>query len=87
MIGRIIICCLLFSLNVAVQGQETTDSVTTQENKSGLMARLHQIQQYLDNKAKKKVDSNYIEVPKKPWRVILRYKENVVDVDYSQSHQ
>jgi hypothetical protein len=85
MIGRIIICCLLFSLNVAVQGQETTDSVTTQENKSGLMARLHQIQQYLDNKAKKKVDSNYIEVPKKPWRVILRYKENVVDVDYSQS--
>lgn len=85
MIGRIIICCLLFSWNVAVQGQETTDSVTTQENKSGLMARLHQIQQYLDNKAKKKVDSNYIEVPKKPWRVILRYKENVVDVDYSQS--
>ena len=49
------------------------------------MTRLRQVQQYLDTKAKKKVDPLYIEVPDKPWRVILRYKENVVDVDYSQS--
>ncbi len=49
------------------------------------MVRLHQAQQYLDAKAKAKVDPRYIEVPDKPWRVILRYKENVVDVDYSQS--
>jgi hypothetical protein len=49
------------------------------------MERLHEAQQYLDAKAKAKVDSQYIEVPDKPWRVILRYKENVVDVDYSQS--
>ena len=49
------------------------------------MVRLHQLQQYLDDKAKAKVDPHYIEVPEKPWRVILRYKENVVDVDYSQS--
>ena len=49
------------------------------------MVRLHQVQQYLDTKAKKKVDPNYIEVPDKPWRVTLRYKENGVDVDYSQS--
>jgi hypothetical protein len=84
MIGRTIICCLLFSLNAAAQ-QETTDSVSTQKSKSNLMVRLHQVQQFLDTKAKKKVDPRYIEVPDKPWRVILRYKENAVDVDYSQS--
>ena len=49
------------------------------------MVRLREVQQYLDDKAKGKVDPLYIEVPDKPWRVILRYKENVVDVDYSQS--
>ena len=83
MIGRIIIFCLLCSLNAAAQ--ETTDSVSTKEDKPSLMVRLHQLQQYLDDKAKAKVDPHYIEVPEKPWRVILRYKENVVDVDYSQS--
>jgi hypothetical protein len=77
-----IICCLLFSLNTAAQEQ---DSVSTQESKPNLMERLHQVQQYLDTKAKAKVDPTYIEVPDKPWRVILRYKENAVDVDYSQS--
>ena len=85
MIGKIIICCLLFSLNAAAQEQETIDSVSTQESKSNLMVQIHQLQQFLDTKAKKKVDPNYIEVPDKPWRVILRYKENMVDVDYSQS--
>ena len=85
MIGRMIICCLLFSLNAAAQEQVTTDSVSTQKSKSSLLDRLHQLQQYLDTKAKKKVDPNYIEVPDKPWRVILRYKENAVDVDYTQS--
>jgi hypothetical protein len=79
-----IICCLLFSMNAAAQGQEPTDSVSTQESKLSLMARLHQVQQYLDTKAKAKVDPHYIEVPDKPWRVVLRYKENVVDVDYTQ---
>ena len=85
MIGRMIICCLLFSLNTVAQEKETIDSVSTQESKPNLMERLHQVQQYLDIKAKAKVDPTYIEVPDKPWRVILRYKENVVDVDYSQS--
>ena len=85
MVGRIIIGCLLCTLNVMAQGQEATDSVNTQEKKSGLMARLEQVQRYLDAKAKKKVDPHYIEVPDKPWRVILQYKENIVDVDYSES--
>jgi len=55
----------------------------TQESKPSLIERLHQAQQYLDDKAKAKVDPHYIEVPDKPWRVVLRYKESVFDVDYS----
>ncbi|MBP5338076.1 MAG: DUF4421 family protein [Prevotella sp.] len=78
--GRIIICCLLFSLNVAGQEEETTDSMST------LMEQFRQVQSYLDNKARAKVDPNYIEVPVKPWRVILRYKENMVDVDYYNTY-
>ena len=85
MIRRMILCCLICSLNVVAQEKETIDSVSTQESKPNLMERLHQVQQYLDAKAKAKVDPHYIEVPDKPWRVILRYKENMVDVDYSQS--
>ena len=90
MIRNITICCLMLLLNVAAQAQETTDSVTTdsvstQTTKQKLMARLGKVQRYLDAKARAKVDSNYIEVPKKPWRVVLRYKESVYDVDYSNS--
>ena len=75
--GRTIICCLLFSLSAGISAQ--SDSALT------FMDRLHQVQQYLDHKAKSKVDPSYIEVPDKPWRVILRYKENGVDVDYEHS--
>ena len=85
MMEKIIVCCLLFFLNVAAQGQENIDSVSAPKSKSFFMERLHQVQQYLDTKARAKVDLDYIEVPEKPWRVILRYKENAVDVDYSQS--
>ena len=70
---------------VTTLAQEPTDSVGTKDSEPSLMVRLQQGQQYLDNKAKAAVDPHYIEVPEKPWRVILRYKENVVDVDYSQS--
>ena len=80
-----IICSLLFSLNAAGQETDTIDCIRLQESSSTLMGRLHQVQQYLDVKAKAKVDPQFIEVPDKPWRVILRYKENVVDVDYDQS--
>ena len=76
-------CGLLFSLNVSSQEQETIDSVCPKETTPTFMGRLHQVQQYLDSAARKKVDPHYIEVPDKPWRVILRYKENAVDVDYS----
>ena len=76
-----IICCLLFFLSVVAHAQEATDSVSTQESKSTLKARLHQVQQYLDAKARAQVDPHYIEVPDKPWRVILRYNASVFDVD------
>jgi len=49
------------------------------------MEQLHEVQQLLETRAKAAVDARYIEVPEKPWRVVLRYKENMVDVDYSQS--
>lgn len=86
MIGKIIICNLLFSLNVAAQDQDSIASVSTQDStKTTFMDRIHQLQQFLDDKAKKKVDPRYIEVPDKPWRVILRYKANMVNVDYDNS--
>jgi hypothetical protein len=46
--------------------------------------RIQQVQQYLDSTAKAKVDQHYIEVPEKPWRVILRYKSNGIAVNYDQ---
>ena len=63
-----IICCLLFSMNAGGQ----------------IMHHLKRVQHYLDSTAKAKVDQRYIEVPDKPWRVILNYKTNGVDVDYNQ---
>ena len=84
MVGRIIIGCLLFSLNVAGQEQNTVDSICRQDSTNTLMAKLRLVQHILDTRAKKKVDPAYIEVPDKPWRVIMRYKENVVDVDFLQ---
>ena len=80
-----IIGCLLCAMNAAAQDPKTIDSISREDGKPSLMEQIHQVQQYLDAKAKAKVDPLYIEVPDKPWRVILRYKENVVDVDYSQS--
>ena len=85
MIRRTIICLLLFSLNAAAQEQEPFDSISTQDSKLNWMEQLHEVQQLLETRAKAAVDARYIEVPEKPWRVVLRYKENVVDVDYSQS--
>ncbi len=85
MIRRTIVCLLLFSLNAAAQEQEPFDSISTQDSKLNWMKQLHEVQQLLETRAKAAVDARYIEVPEKPWRVVLRYKENVVDVDYSQS--
>lgn len=74
MVGRLFICCLMFSQDAAAQ-----------ESKPTVTVPFHQVQQYLDSAAKRNVDAHYIEVPEKPWRVILRYKETAFDVDYSNS--
>ena len=87
MIGRIIICSLLFSLNAAGQEPETIDSIRSQKNTTTLMERLLQVKNHMDSAAYKKVDPRYIEVPDKPWRVILRYKENGVNVNYENSFE
>ena len=69
---------LLCPMNVAGQEQDSSLGTT-------IMKHLQQVQQYLDSSAQRAVDPRYIEVPVKPWRVIARYKENVVDVDYSNT--
>ena len=93
--GSMVICSLLLPSNAVaqdakaegevVQEQVAVDSVSPQGTKVTLMKRLGQVQQFLDNKAKKKVDPQFIEVPEKPWRVILRYKANEVDVDFDNT--
>ena len=60
--GRIIICCLLFTLNAAAQEQADTDSVSRQDSSTSLMSKLRYVQQFLDNRARAKVDPHYIEV-------------------------
>ena len=75
------LCILAISPAIAV-GQEAKESGDSAQTKSSFMDKLRFVQQYLDNKARKKVDPRFIEVPDKPWRVILRYKVNEVDVDY-----
>ena len=85
MLGKMIIGSLLFSLNVTAQEPETIDSVAPKKNSETLTSLFHQVQQFLDSAAMKKVDPLYIEVPKKPWRIILRYKEAGISVDYQNS--
>lgn len=85
--GRLIICCLLFSWNAVAQEPDSLrladrDSIPTRKT---LGYRLHQVQDFLDKKARRSVDSNYIEVPVKPWRVILRSKLSDIDVDFDNS--
>jgi hypothetical protein len=77
-----IICSVLFALAAAAQEQSSPDSVRLQENKHTLMGGIRQVQHYLDEKARAKVDSHYIEVPGKPWSVILRYNANGFRLDY-----
>lgn len=79
------ICGMLFSLNVAGQELDSIGSRHPQGSTHTIMDRLQQVQLYLDSAAMKKVDPRYIEVPAKPWRVILRYNANAVDVDYDNT--
>ena len=44
------------------------------------MLRLQQLQQNLDAKARAKGDPDYIEVPEKPWAVVLKSNANDMDL-------
>ena len=62
-------CCMQFPQRAAGQIKE----------------RLQQVKHYLDSTANAKVDQHYIEVPEKPWRVVLQYKETDFNVDYNNT--
>jgi hypothetical protein len=54
-------------------------SVNAQQKDSWARRTTRNIQQRLDSALFRRVDTTYIEVPKKPWRVILRPKINQID--------
>ena len=86
MTGRMLICGLLFSMSAAGQEVDSTGVGHSKESAHyTLKDRFSQVQNYLDSAARRKVDAAYIDVPKKPWRVILRSKLNGVMVDYENS--
>ena len=82
LLGSLIFCCLLFSLNAAGQNADSIASEQPLKSHHTLKTRLYQVRDYLDSAAVRKVDPLYVEVPKKPWRVILRSKVKSTDVDY-----
>ena len=57
--------------------------VNAQQKDSWARRTTRNIQQRLDSALFRKVDTTYIEVPKKPWRVILRPKINQIDTRVS----
>ena len=86
MTRKLILGCLLFSLSLSAHRQDSLQSVNTQEAaKPSLKEKLQLVQNYLDSTARTKVDQRYIEVPDKPWRVVLRYKETEFDAYYENS--
>lgn len=86
MVGRIILGCLLFSLSALAQEQDSIHSGNPQQTaKASMKEKFQQVQSHLDSTARLKVDQRYIEVPDKPWRVVLRYKETAFDAYYNNS--
>ena len=73
---------LLTAVTAGAQETDTTGVVPQKTKTEALMEKVQMVKNYLDSTAMAKVDPRYIEVPKKPWRVILRQKNNTVVVDY-----
>jgi hypothetical protein len=76
----IILCWLLFSLNATAQEQDSTAVAEPKRGTLTLKERLLWLGAYLDSAARRKVDHHYIEIPEKPWRVIVRSKLSDIDV-------
>ena len=73
-------------MSVLAQEQDSIGSRNSQEKaKISLRGKVQHVQSYLDSTARLKVDQRYIEVPDKPWRVILRSKETAFDAYYNNS--
>ena len=58
-------CCILLS---------------AQDKKPWPLRVLHSVKTYIDSSAVRGIDPNYIQVPKKPWAVMLKYKTNDMDL-------
>jgi len=82
---KYVIACVVMLLSLGAAAQEQDSAAVSQKKSSRLVNQLRRVQNYLDSAAKRKVDPRFIEVPDRPWRVILRYKESAVNVDYENN--
>lgn len=82
---KYVIACVVMLLSLGAAAQEQDSAAVGQKKSSRLVNQLRRVQNYLDSAAKRKVDPRFIEVPDRPWRVILRYKESAVNVDYENN--
>lgn len=64
-IGITLCCCILLS---------------AQDRKPWPLRVLNSVKTYIDSSAVRGIDPNYIQVPKKPWAVMLKYKANDMDL-------
>lgn len=51
-----------------------------QDRKPWILRALNAVKTYIDSSAVKGIDQRYIEVPKKPWAVVLKYNTNDMDL-------
>ena len=71
-------------LPLNIVGQEA-DSICTDQPKGAvslLKQKLRSLQYKLESSFREKVDEHYIEVPSRPWRIILWQKNAAFDLDY-----
>lgn len=54
--------------------------LSAQDKKPWPLRVLHSVKTYIDSSAVRGIDPNYIQVPKKPWAVMLKYKTNDMDL-------
>ena len=64
-IGITLCCCILLS---------------AQDRKPWPLRVLNSVKTYIDSSAVRGIDHNYIQIPKKPWAVMLKYRANDMDL-------
>ena len=68
---RIVVIGLLLTGCLQMQGQE---------RKSWVARTLSAVKTYIDSSAVKGIDTRYLQVPEKPWAVVLKYNVNDMDL-------